>query len=407
MSDIDLSKPINLSSQAFCDNKFDYYRAMLEKPGAYSGKISVIKLWLVAGHDESVAVTKDKRLIRNRSVARGGGGRFPFPLPKSVQYLAVSMIQEDGEPHARLRNLVNKAFTPRAVAAVGERFEALAYRALEGLEEGSEVDLIESYSSQIPSLMIAEMMGIHSEEMPRFRNSMTALSKGLSGWSLLRTLAFDLRRTSRFIRDVIERKRSNPGDDILTRLIEVEEEGDRLSEDELVSMVFLLVIAGFETTTHQIANGVVELLKHPEQLERFRKEPEIQNAAVEEMLRFAGPVHGTKLNYATEDIDDYGPTIKRGEAVMPLLGAANRDPRVFEDPDTFDIGRESNHHVAFSQGPHFCLGAHLARLETRIAIRDLFERFPGLQLAHPDKPIEYARMPGWHRMNALPVVPRT
>ncbi len=403
MSSIDLSRSLKLASRDFAARKFDYYRAMLEEPRVYRGHISVVKLKLLASYDECLALLKDPRFIRNRSTVTGGS-RFPIPMPKTVQLLAASMIQEDGGAHQRLRNLVNRAFTPHAIAALGDRVEDLSQEVLDHLHEGDRVDLIDAYTSQIPTAVIGEMMGLHQEDMPTFRNSLKVLTKGLSGWNLLRTFAFDLRRTSSFVRALIERKKAEPGDDILTGLIEAEEAGDRLSEDELVAMVFLLVIAGYETTTHLIANGVVALLAHPEQLERFRKDPEIQGPAVEEILRYTGPIHGTKPNWAIEDVHDFGEPIRKGEAVMPMLGAANRDPRAFQNPDVFDIGRSPNHHLAFSHGPHFCLGSHLARMETRIALRDLFDRFPGLKLDVPENELEYATMPGWNRFRQLPVV---
>ena len=170
-----------------------------------------------------------------------------------------------------------------------------------------------------------------------------------------------------------------------------------------MSMVFLLVVAGFETTSHLVTNSVATFLQNPAQLERFRAEPSLADSAIEECLRHSGPVHSTKPFYARKDVEWHGVSIPKGSMVMPWLGAANRDPEVFEDPETFDIGRSPNRHLAFSQGLHFCLGASLARMETRVALTRLFERYPNLRLAVPAENLDRSAMPGWHRLNALPV----
>ena len=170
-------------------------------------------------------------------------------------------------------------------------------------------------------------------------------------------------------------------------------------------MVFLLVIAGFETTVHLISNGVLSLLEHPEQLARLRADPQLVDSAVEEILRFNGPIQGTKLCFAREPVTLHGVTIEKGAAVVPLLGAANHDPSVFENPEVFDIARSPNRHMGFGHGPHYCLGANLAKLETRIALKQLFERFPDLVLASPGE-LKLQRIPLWHRYENLPVILR-
>ena len=247
------------------------------------------------------------------------------------------------------------------------------------------------------------MVGLPNSDVDEFNSSLRVLTNGFSGIGILRTILWDLRATNKFIRKLIARKRADPGDDILSGLIEAEEEGDRLSEDELVAMVFLLIIGGFETTLHLITNGVRTLLENPDQLERLRAEPELWDSAVEEIVRHRGPVHGTKLQYAKEDVILHGTTIARGSPIMPLLGAANHDPRAFDDPDTFDIARSPNHHLGFGFGMHFCLGKQLALMETRIALKNLFERRPNLRLAVDPSQLVVVNVPGWHRHESLPV----
>lgn len=301
---------------------------------------------------------------------------------------------------------MNKAFTPSAVEALEDRVESVTEDLLLHLDRKAEsgpVDLLAEYARPIPTRVIGELLGVASEDMSVFQKKMAVLTEGLSGWRIARTLFWDLRGTGKFVRDLIERKRARPGDDLLSRLIAAEESGDRLSEDELVAMVFLLVVAGFETTLHLIVNGVRTLLEEDASRKRLRREPSLWNSAVEEIVRFRGPIHGTKLQYAACDVELHGGVIRRGQAVMPLLGAANMDPRVFPSPDRFEIDRTPNHHLGFGFGRHFCLGRPLALMEARVAIRRLFERYPDMRLAVPGSELTLARLPGWHRHVRLPV----
>jgi cytochrome P450 len=263
--------------------------------------------------------------------------------------------------------------------------------------------LQEQYALQIPATVIGEMVGVSSEEMPRLRNYLGVLVEGFSGWRILRTITRDLPQASRYMRELIVQKRKNPADDILSGLIEAEEDGDKLTEDEILSMLFLLIFAGYETTVHLITNSVHALLTHPQEMERLRQNPHLMGSAVEEMLRYCGPVHGTKLNYAKQDVEIAGVMIAKGEAVVPLLGSANHDASVFENPATFNITRDPNRHLSFSQGNHFCLGAFLARMETKIALRTLLERSPELRFAKDPAQLKMQKLPLWHRFDGLPV----
>ena len=403
----DATRPIDIGSQDFSDHKFDWYRWMLEEAPACRGKVSVLNVSLISRYDDCRMVLTDDRFIRNRGRARGkGASPLPFPMPKSIAALTKSMIVADDPEHRRLRNLVNRAFTPRAVERLSDRVEELSHELLDSLEKRGSFDLLEDYARPIPTRVIAEMVGVSADDAERFHQSLGVLTTGMSGLAILRTFLWDLRRASKFIRDLIERKRAAPGDDILSSLIEAEDEGDRLSEDELVAMTFLLIIAGFETTLHLITNGVRVLIEHPDALETLRREPEKWDSAVQEIVRHRGPIQSTKPNYATEDVTLHGYTIKSGTPVMPLLGAANHDPRVFERPDEFDIARSPNHHLGFGLGRHFCLGRQLAVMETRIALKNLVDRFPDLRLAVDAKDLEIASMPGWHRHKNLPVAIR-
>jgi len=399
-----IKHPINVNAPAFIENKQLHYAWLREHAPVYKGKVTFLNVYMLSRHEDCEWLLKDERFVRNRTTATGGS-RMPFPLPKSIALLASSMIQEDDPEHRRMRNLVRKAFTPQALSRLETRIDSLTDELLDQMasdDTGEPVDLMATYALPIPVTVIKEMVGVSDEDMPKFRDSLRALTDGLSGLNALRTLVFDMPKMIRFVRELIEKKRSDPGDDILTGLIEAEEGGDLLTEDELVSMVFLLVIAGYETTVHLISNGVLALLEHPDQLARLKADPELIGSAVEEILRFGGPIHGTKMQFAREPVTLHGVTIPKGAPVVPLLGAANRDPAVFEDPDTFDITRSPNKQLAFGHGPHYCLGANLAKLETRIALTKLFDRFPDLSLVNPAA-LKLQRMPLWHRYQDLPV----
>ena len=344
-----------------------------------------------------------KRFVRNRGTATGGR-RFPFPVPKSVRLLAERMIVSDDPDHKRLRGLVQRAFTPGALKKLEMRINSLAHELLDvELAKEGPVDLIKVYALPIPVTVIREMVGVHESEMAGLHRGMRMLSEGFSGWSLFRTLFFDFRTSVRFVRQIVRRKRDEPGDDILSSLIAAEEDGESLSEDELISMVFLIIVAGYETTVHLIANAVATLLQHPEQTDLLRGDPALAGSMVEEVLRFLGPIQGTKPLYPLEDVELHGVHIPKGSVVMPVLASANHDPSVFPDPGTFDIQRSPNRHMGFGYGPHVCLGAALARMETKIAINNLLERSPDLRLAIPAERLEIQDVQFWHRLKELPV----
>lgn len=399
-----IQHPISLSKKHFINNKNLYYNYLLEEAPVYKGKVSVLNAHFLSRYEDCVAVLKDSRFVRNRGTATGKGGRLPFPMPKSVMLMAQSMIIEDDPEHRRLRTLVHKAFTPRALRKLEARIDTLTHELLDKAEAQGEVDLMESYALPIPVTVIREMVGVQEDDMERFQNSFGVLTEGFSGWALFRTFFWDMRQSAKFMRELIAHKRQNPGDDILTALIQAEEAGDTLTEDELVSMVFLLIVAGYETTVHLITNAVLTLLQHPESLQELRQNPDVMDTAVEEILRFNGPIHSTKPIYPIEDVTFHGVTIPKGATVFPILGAANRDPRQFDNPDVFDIRRTPNRHLGFGQGIHYCLGAPLARIETKIALANLLERNPNLRLAVPESELELANIPAWHRHKSLPVV---
>lgn len=398
-----IKQPIDVLSKDMIENKFEYYRWLHHNAPVCKAKASLLNVYLVSRYDDCVALLKDSRLVRTRSSAVGKSW-WSSLVPRPLQLMLQSMINQDDPEHKRLRRLVHKAFTPRSVEQMTDRIEELTRGLLDKLEAAREVELIQSYSLPIPVTVISWMLGVEPEKIPAFSKTIRILSEGMTGFGFVRSILLDMPKSVVFLRDLIARKRKDPQDDLLTALILAEEEGDTLTEEELISMTMLLIIAGHETTVHLITLAIVTLLDHPNELDRLRENPALIESAIEEVLRFAGPVHGTETNYAREDITLRGVTIPKGAFVYPLLGAANRDPDVFDKPDTFDITRTPNHHLGFGQGIHYCLGAPLARLEAKIAVSRFFERFPKARLGVKTSEFEIQRIPFFHRYKGVPIV---
>lgn len=398
--------PVKLNTLAFARDAAAHFRWMHSEAPVCRAKISVMNLVLIAGYDDCCAFLRDPRTVRDRRKV-GGKSKGPIPMPRSIQMMTSSMIIEDEPEHRRLRSLVSQAFTPRSIERIGERVDRLTDELLDAVPKGEPFDLIAAYSLPIPVTVIRELLGVSAADMPRFTLSLRALTRGYSLFSILATMFLDMPRTVRLLDEMIERKRAAPEDDVLSALIAAEQAGDKLNHDELLAMVYLLIIAGYETTVHLITNAVITLLQHPQQLAQLRASldagDELLDATIEEVLRYAGPVQGTKPQYPAQDIVIRDVEIPRGAMVLPCLGAANRDPNVWTDPDRFDIHREHHKHLGFGFGPHFCLGAALARLETKIALRKLLRRFANIELAVPAEQLELQALPLWMRYKALPL----
>lgn len=401
-----LHRPINLVSQEFNQNKYGHYEWLREHDPVHRGKITVMNVYFLSRYEDCVTVTKDRRFVRERARATGKkSSALPIPLPRALEAMSNNMLMRDGEDHRRLRNLVHQAFTPRRLKHLESRIEKLTQDLLDKMQGKMVVDLKQDYCLPIPVTVIAEMLGIAPQDMQVFRQHLSAMTESLTGLSALKLVAHDLPEAQRYIKALIDKKRKHPAEDILTGLIQAEEDGNNLSEEELVSMCFLLIVAGYETTVYLLTNAILCLLGHPEQLQKLKDQPELIEGAIEESLRYLGPIQASKPYYASEDITLHGVTIPKGAGVMPLLGAANHDPRQFENPEVFDIERSPNRHLGFSQGIHYCLGAPLARIEGRIAIQNLFARYPDLKLALDASELEMIHQPGWHKYRRLPVIP--
>jgi pimeloyl-[acyl-carrier protein] synthase len=317
-----------------------------------------------------------------------------------------SMIHMDAPDHTRLRSLVNKAFTPRAVNAMESRIRTLVDELLAAVQPQGHMDVIADLAYPLPVIVIAEMLGIPAEDRRKFKQWSDEMSTLLSGdpASLPEEVLLQALKAREelvdYFRDVADRRRHEPGNDLLSALLQAEEEGGRLTEDELYSTVVLLLAAGNETTTNLIGNGLFALLRHEDQHRRVWDDPTLIPQAVEEMLRYDGPVQLT-TRQATVDLEIHGTNIHKGEWLYLVIGAATRDPEQFPEPDKFDVTRADNKHIAFGAGAHFCLGAPLARLEAQITLRALRQRCPNLRLGAENP--EYRNNFNLRGLQSLPV----
>jgi cytochrome P450 len=352
-------------------------RLRRDEPVHYDG---VINRWVLTRHDDVERVLRDRTMSLDPHKANEGTYMRLF-LPARGQ--AANMLFSDPPDHTRLRALVNKAFTPRAVERLAPRIRRIIGELLDHVAEGEDFDLIEAFAGPLPVIVIAEMLGIDPADRADFKR-----------WSELDIRTFNpflpdeeraavtsaLGERDAYLRRVLARRRAAPRDDLLSALIAAEEAGDRLDDDEIVTMCELLLVAGNVTTTDLIGNGVWLLLRHPAELAKLRADPSVIDHAVEEILRFESPVVQS-VRIPTDDVQIRGCPMGRGESVVVFLTAANRDPGVYPEPDRFNVTRPDVHHQSFGGGVHFCLGAPLARLEARLAIGALLERFPHLRLA--------------------------
>lgn len=313
-----------------------------------------------------------------------------------------NMLVRDEPDHTRLRALVHKAFTPRLVENLRSRIETLTEQFLDRVAGNGRMDVIRDYALPLPSTIIAEMLGVPPSDRDRFLRWSTAVIdlRMRGGVTFLKGVpsAFAF---IRYIRDLIKLRRERP--DLISALVAAEEQGDKLSEDELVGMIFLLLVAGYETTVNLIGNGTLALLDNPAEMEILRTQPSQMESAVEELLRYDSPLDLATERFARCDIEIAGVTIPRGAIVFAALASANRDRQQFERPDELDLGRDPNHHLAFGKGIHYCLGAPLARLEGQIAFTTLLRRFAELRLAVPRDALRWRTSLSLRALQALPI----
>ncbi|MFJ2043298.1 MULTISPECIES: cytochrome P450 [unclassified Paenibacillus] len=326
--------------------------------------------WIISRYEDAVEVLKDNRFSKD-VVKRYG--------PDQQNIFVHNMLFSDPPDHRRLRGLVQKAFTPRLIEGMRSHIQDIADDLLDNLNSQDKMNLIDEFAFPLPIIVISEILGVPLEDQDKFRLWSNSI---IDATSAEHSEVFE-KHAQEFIdylNNWFAKVREQPGDDLISQLVVAEESGEQLTEKELLGVVALLIIAGHETTVNLIGNGVLALLEHPEQRDLLIKQPELIHNAVEEMLRYNGPVEFSTSRWASEDIEFHGHHIAEGEIVIVALDSANRDEAKFKDADVFDITREKSAHLAFGKGIHLCLGAPLARLEGEIAINTLLRRFPDMQL---------------------------
>jgi cytochrome P450 len=390
---------VNIASSKFKADPFPFYAQLRSAAPVYRTILPDKRdVWLVTRYNDVLTVMKDDRFSKDKINAR-----TPPWLPGMFKPLLRNMLDVDVPDHTRLRGLVQKVFTARLIENLRERIQDLADKLLNQVQAAGRMDLIRDYALQIPTTIIAEMLGVPIKDRLKFhRWSNAAIASTSSRWGVLRALPYAV-AFLRYIRMLVKARRANPEDDLVTALVRAEEAGDQLSEDELVAMIFLLLVAGHETTVNLIGNGTLALLENPDEINRLRDNPALIKTAVEELLRYNGPLETATERYTREDTTVAGVTVPRGELVFAVLASANRDEQQFEDADRLDLGREPNPHVAFGFGIHYCLGASLARLEGQIAIATLLRRIPHLKTAIPSNALRWRRGLVLRGLESLPV----
>ncbi len=340
--------------------------------------------WMLSRHRDVAALLPDRRMsaIRGQLNYLEEGERSEFQaLIDANRYMILFLDPPD---HSRLRSLVAQAFSARRIEGLRERIGELVDMLLADVEPGQPWDLIDTLANPLPGLVIAELIGVPTTDQDDFTRWANDYGAWLGAWRADEELRQRANKSagelSDYIRAMIAERRKSPSDDLLTGLVQAEEEGEKLTEPELVSTIFLILFAGNETTTNLIGNGMLALLRHRDALEQLRADPSLMRTAIEELLRYDGPVQLT-TRFVNEPIELEGHLIEPGMQIEFLLGAANRDPEQFDEPDQLNLARRPNRHIGFGHGIHFCLGAPLARAEGQIAIAELLRRYPNLEVA--------------------------
>lgn len=396
---------MDIVSSQFKANPFPIFaRLRAEEPVCSTTLPDTTRVWLLTRYEDVNSLFKDERFTKERRKAMTAEQLRKQPwIPPVFRPLERNMLDLDPPDHTRLRALVQKAFTPRLVEQMRGRVESLAEELLDAVERKGEMDLVRDYALPLPMTLITEVLGVPARDRDKFHrwsNVIVSVSQFNSTWRVIPAIWM----FNRYLRRFFKERRAEPKDDLTSALIQAEERGDALSEDELFAMVFLLLVAGHETTVNLIASGVLELLEHPDQMDKLQHDPSMIRTAVEELLRYTSPVFMGTERYAREDVTIRGVTIPQGEMALGVIGSANRDETVFENPDVLDLTRENNKHLGFGYGFHFCLGAPLARLETQIAISVLLRRSPGLRLKNTRESLIWRPGLILRGLKALPVL---
>ena len=363
------------------------WRRLRETEPVYRSK--ALGTFVLTRYDDCFHVLRDKNFTTDRSAnpVMQVAQRMSKRDSELRALIDRNLLTIDGADHKRLRGLVSKAFTPRRIEALRPRIQSIADDLLDRAAETDDIELIRDYAYPLPLVAIAELLGVPVEDrdlFTRISGRLVQLLDPLQGTGGVKPIRAATEELFAYFRPLLAVRRADPQDDLLSAMIAAEDNGDSLSELDLLALCSLLLVAGHETTSNLIANATIALLRHPDERKRLAEDPSLLPSAVDEFLRFDGPIMLTD-RCVIEDCEIGGKVIRSGQMVATVLMAANRDPERFADPDRLDVGREDNHHLALSQGNHYCLGAQLAKLEAEIAIGTLLRRFPEFS-GNPEPP---------------------
>ncbi|QWH06712.1 cytochrome P450 family protein [Bacillus mycoides] len=372
---------INLASAQFKEDAYEIYKESRKvQPILFVNQIEIGKEWLITRYEDALPLLKDNRLKKDQANVFPQDTKNMHLSVDNSDHLTTHMLNSDLPNHSRLRSLVQKAFTPKMISQLDGRIQRIADDLISEIERKGTLNLVDDYSFPLPIIVISEMLGIPKEDQAKFRIWSHAVIASPETPEEIKETEKQLSEFITYLQYIVDVKRKNPKEDLVSALILAENEGHKLSARELYSMIMLLIVAGHETTVNLITNTVLALLENPKQLQLLKENPELIDSAIEEGLRYYSPVEVTTARWAAEPFQIHDQTIQKGDMVIIALASANRDETVFENPEVFDIMRENNRHIAFGHGSHFCLGAPLARLEAKIAITALFKRMPSLQI---------------------------
>jgi cytochrome P450 PksS len=341
--------------------------------------------WLVTRYSDSIQLLNDERFTKDDMRIPGRGEPDHELTPDEMMMAAAGAINRhmltlDPPDHTRLRGLIHKAFTPNMIRALETRIQEITNELIDRMQEKGQFDFIREFAFPLPVTVIAELLGVPKEDQLKFGEWSRAIIMGGTRGADLEKVGAAALEFIMYFHEKFDERRENPQDDLITALVQAEEAGEKLDQQELISMVFLLLVAGHETTVNLLSNGMLALMQHPDQKQLLAEQPGLIKTAVDELLRYDGPIGVSTMRWALEDVEYYGVTIPAGSMVVASLLSANRDPEMFVNPDGLDITRNPNKHIAFGNGIHYCVGAPLARMEGAIAFNTLLRRVPNLAL---------------------------
>ncbi|MHA6493949.1 cytochrome P450 family protein [Pseudomonas borbori] len=395
---------LDFNTEEFRRNAYAYYRQLrAEAPVFLSQPAGQFPVWYVTGAVEVEQVLLDsQRFARDPSAISSEYAAMFRMGDKSISAMVDNhMLNRDGESHRRLRKLVSKAFTLKAITAMRPRIQQIANELLDPVVPNGKMELVQDYAFPLPIIVIAELLGVPDERREDFRRWSDVMVR--ADGENIPELEKCYRDFSNYMLELIGQRRLQPQDDLISSLVHIEDEGARLAEGELCSMIVLLIVAGHETTVSLIGNSISALLQHPTALRDLQASPELLPGAVEELLRYDPPVERAMVRFITDATELGGQALQRGQIVFAILASANRDERTCPNAETLDIRRPACPHMAFGKGIHYCLGASLARLETEIAIGTLLRRLPALEMDIAPEQLRWRNTANFRSLTQLPV----